>query len=209
MSEDPTCWRCAICARRRREQKWRRLGTSRRGAGSNGAATVAIENRACIAEYDRGRRYDDLPGSTQTGSFGDLRRASQERGTCPRVAARLWGAVFGGKESLGPGGDGRSVLAVTRSGGARTGDGGGFTSTSPGRRNRRRELGSTEMPHSRLQLRSGELRRGTVRGVRSKFAGPAGGVLLARPGASDVLFMRAIERHDPDARKRVTERSTD
>jgi NAD(P)H-flavin reductase/ferredoxin len=52
----------------------------------------------------------------------------------------------------------------------------------------------------------GELRRGTV-GVGSKqLAGPAGGVLLcqARPLSNLIIQPKRIERHDPDARKRVT-----
>ena len=52
----------------------------------------------------------------------------------------------------------------------------------------------------------GELRRGTVSVGSKQFAGPAGGVLLcqARPQSDVLIRAKRIERHDPDARKRVT-----
>ena len=52
----------------------------------------------------------------------------------------------------------------------------------------------------------GELRRGTVSVGSKQFAGPAGGVLLcqAKPQSDVVIHAKRIERHDPDARKRVT-----
>src|SRR6195256_3350305 len=52
----------------------------------------------------------------------------------------------------------------------------------------------------------GELRRGTVSVGSKQFDGPAGGVLLCQAGPQSDVLMHAkrIERHDPDARKRVT-----
>src|SRR5260221_7500118 len=51
----------------------------------------------------------------------------------------------------------------------------------------------------------GELRRGTVSVGSKQFDGPAGGVLLcqARPQSGVLIHPKRIERHDPDARKRV------
>jgi NAD(P)H-flavin reductase/ferredoxin len=51
----------------------------------------------------------------------------------------------------------------------------------------------------------GELRRGTVRVGSKQLDGPAGGVLLcqARPQSGVLIHPKRIERHDPDARKRV------
>jgi ferredoxin len=52
----------------------------------------------------------------------------------------------------------------------------------------------------------GELRRGTVSVGSKQFDGPADGVLLcqARPQSDVLIHAKRIERHDPDARKRVT-----
>src|ERR1700716_1587081 len=51
----------------------------------------------------------------------------------------------------------------------------------------------------------GELRRGTVSLGSKQLDGPAGGVLLcqARPQSGVLIHPKRIERHDPDARKRV------
>jgi NAD(P)H-flavin reductase/ferredoxin len=52
----------------------------------------------------------------------------------------------------------------------------------------------------------GQLCRGTVSVGSKQFAGPAVGVLLcqARPQSDVLIHAKRIERHDPDARKRVT-----
>ena len=65
---------------------------------------VAIENRACLAEYDRGRRSLTLTVSTQIpGIIGDILADLLEMpGHSVRVVAPDVGGGFGGKASLYP-----------------------------------------------------------------------------------------------------------
>ena len=115
-----------VCARRLAEAEWRRA-TVRVGGRFRfrRKAPVAIENRACFAEYDRGRRSLTLTLSTQIpgivrDTLADLLGLP---GHSVRVVAPDVGGGFGGKASLYPEEMLVCVLARTpRPRGAWTGD---------------------------------------------------------------------------------------